>query len=165
MHCQAARHRLQVEVAEEDAGAKEPNDLVGDAWQSNRPVFRNRFFQNLALARIGAENGTFELARREDEGRLLGVEPDGNLKETVIRMDIGWRLARQEHFVRQRSAQLPDSIECERHRSITEMVDALGPRLVDRIADQGYAVAHRQVPHAAPDIAVQVLDKVLQCPA
>ena len=80
-------------------------------------------------------------------------------------MDIGWRLARQEHFVRQRSAQFPDSVECERHRSIAEMVDALGSPLVDRIADQGYAVAHRQVPHAAPDIAVQILDKVLQRPA
>ena len=45
------------------------------------------------------------------------------------------------------------------------MVDALGSPLVDRIADQGYALSHRQVPHAAPDIAVQVLDEVLQRPA
>lgn len=80
-------------------------------------------------------------------------------------MDIGWRLPRQEHFVRQRSAQFADSVECERHRSIVEMVDALGSRLVDRIADEGYTAADRQVPHATPDIAVQVLDKVLQRPA
>lgn len=118
-----------------------------------------------ALTGIGAEHRTFQLVGREDERRLLGVEPDGDLKKTVIRMDIGWRLARQEHFVRQRSAQFPDSVECERHRSIVEMIDALGSPLVDRIADQGYAVADRQVPHAAPDIAVQVLDKVLQRPA
>ena len=114
------------------------------------------------LTGIGAGHRTFELVGGEDEGRLLGVEPDGRLKETVIRTDIGWRFARQQHFFRQRSAQFPDSVECERHRSIAEMVDALGSPLVDRIADQGYAVAHRQVPHAAPVIAVLVVDKILQ---
>src|SRR5208337_1671296 len=38
MHRQAARNGLLGEVAEEDARAKKPNDLVGDAGERDRPV-------------------------------------------------------------------------------------------------------------------------------
>lgn len=76
MHRQAARDGLLGEVAEEDARAKEPNDLVGGAGERDRPVFRDQFFQDRALAGIGAGHRTFQLARGENERRLLGVEPD-----------------------------------------------------------------------------------------
>jgi len=123
IHRQAVRCRFQLEIAEQDAGAKDPDDLVGDIGQNNRPVFRDRCFQDRALAGIGAGHRTFELAGGGDEGRLLSVEPDGDPKELAIRLNIGWGVRDKSTS----SGEAPhNSRKSDGDRSITELVDAIG---------------------------------------
>ena len=133
--------------------------------KSDRPIFRDRFFQGCAHTEIGAGHRAFELARREDEGRLLGVEADGNPEETAIGSGVVRRPPGQEHFVRQSPAEFPHHVEADCGRAIAQMIGALGSRLVDRIADPGQAVADVEINRRAPDVATLVVDQVLQCAA
>ena len=93
---------------------------------------------------------------------MLGVETDGDPKETAIGSGVGWRPPRQEHFVRQSSAEFPHHVEADGGRAIAQMIGALGSRLVDCISDPGHAVAHDKINRRAADVATLIVDEVLQ---
>ena len=162
MHPQAVRHRLQREVAEQDTRVEHPHDLVGDVGKGDRPIFRDRFFQSRAHTEIGAGHRAFELARREDEGRLLDIETDGDAEETAIGSGVGWLPSGQEDFVRQSSAEFPHHVEADGGCAIAQMIGALGSRLVDRIADPSHALAGDKIDRRAADVATLIVDEVLQ---
>jgi hypothetical protein len=55
----------------------------------------------------------------------------------------------------------PRHVESKGKSSITKMIDTIGALLMDRVAGAGHDVVHHQVGTEPPDIALVVVDEIL----